>query len=228
MYKRQRSGNDWLIFGSKIYSGLAYNDRVLIEDANSSYVKKYTTLSDVKNWVSNNIIPSQALSIVYETPDQQWGLNDYFKPLFINGRAYLTTTNQVATLVDLANQLATARTITIGSTGKSFDGSSNISFTLGEIGAAAASHTHTKSQITDFSHTHPISDITNLQTSLDGKVNTSDVVTTATANKILKLDSSAKLPASITAVSYTHLRAHETVLDLVCRLLLEKKKKKTI
>ena len=27
------------------------------------------------------------------------------------------------------------------------------------------------------------------------------------------------------AVSYTHLRAHETVLDLVCRLLLEKTKK---
>ena len=29
-------------------------------------------------------------------------------------------------------------------------------------------------------------------------------------------------------VSYTHLRAHETVLDLVCRLLLEKKKQKHI
>ena len=28
-------------------------------------------------------------------------------------------------------------------------------------------------------------------------------------------------------VSYTHLRAHETVLDLVCRLLLEKKKNTT-
>ena len=28
-------------------------------------------------------------------------------------------------------------------------------------------------------------------------------------------------------VSYTHLRAHETVLDLVCRLLLEKKKSNT-
>ena len=27
-------------------------------------------------------------------------------------------------------------------------------------------------------------------------------------------------------VSYTHLRAHETVLDIVCRLLLEKKKNK--
>ena len=30
--------------------------------------------------------------------------------------------------------------------------------------------------------------------------------------------------AGIVAVSYTHLRAHETVLDIVCRLLLEKKK----
>ena len=29
---------------------------------------------------------------------------------------------------------------------------------------------------------------------------------------------------TLEAVSYTHLRAHETVLDLVCRLLLEKKK----
>ena len=30
----------------------------------------------------------------------------------------------------------------------------------------------------------------------------------------------------LAAVSYTHLRAHETVLDIVCRLLLEKKKSK--
>ena len=33
---------------------------------------------------------------------------------------------------------------------------------------------------------------------------------------------------SVWAVSYTHLRAHETVLDLVCRLLLEKKTLKRI
>ena len=33
--------------------------------------------------------------------------------------------------------------------------------------------------------------------------------------------------ATVASVSYTHLRAHETVLDLVCRLLLEKKKKPT-
>ena len=34
--------------------------------------------------------------------------------------------------------------------------------------------------------------------------------------------------ADSVAVSYTHLRAHETVLDLVCRLLLEKKKSQTV
>src|SRR5664280_2982995 len=37
-------------------------------------------------------------------------------------------------------------------------------------------------------------------------------------------DPSATSPHMATKpVSYTHLRAHETVLDLVCRLLLEKK-----
>src|SRR5665811_675688 len=30
--------------------------------------------------------------------------------------------------------------------------------------------------------------------------------------------------SALRSVSYTHLRAHETVLDIVCRLLLEKKK----
>ena len=30
-------------------------------------------------------------------------------------------------------------------------------------------------------------------------------------------------PARVVPVSYTHLRAHETVLDLVCLILLEKK-----
>ena len=33
----------------------------------------------------------------------------------------------------------------------------------------------------------------------------------------------AGIPEGLLSVSYTHLRAHETVLDLVCRLLLEKK-----
>jgi len=37
---------------------------------------------------------------------------------------------------------------------------------------------------------------------------------------------SAAIDHDFAPVSYTHLRAHETVLDLVCRLLLEKKKHK--
>lgn len=41
---------------------------------------------------------------------------------------------------DTATKLATARTLTIGNTGKIFDGSENVSWSLSEIGAAAASH----------------------------------------------------------------------------------------
>ena len=38
----------------------------------------------------------------------------------------------------------------------------------------------------------------------------------------LPLSRLEKLLVKLKPVSYTHLRAHETVLDLVCRLLLEK------
>ena len=44
------------------------------------------------------------------------------------------------------------------------------------------------------------------------------------ANRLLEKE--VLLKSDVTAVSYTHLRAHETVLDIVCRLLLEKKKNK--
>ena len=48
-----------------------------------------------------------------------------------NGSANITTANW-----------GTARTITIGATGKSVNGSGNVAWSLGEIGAAAASHSH--------------------------------------------------------------------------------------
>ena len=41
-----------------------------------------------------------------------------------------------------ADKWTTARTLTIGSTGKSVNGSKNVSWTLEEIGASASSHTH--------------------------------------------------------------------------------------
>mgnify|MGYP003378696726 CR=1 FL=1 len=44
-------------------------------------------------------------------------------------------------------------------------------------------------------------------------------------NEELKRRPDLHAVVNILPVSYTHLRAHETVLDLVCRLLLEKKKR---
>ena len=44
----------------------------------------------------------------------------------------------------------------------------------------------------------------------------------------MPVDGLEGLLTDVDAVSYTHLRAHETVLDLVCRLLLEKKKHDTV
>ena len=41
--------------------------------------------------------------------------------------------------------------------------------------------------------------------------------------RLLAFNSTNKILITVAAVSYTHLRAHETVLDLVCRLLLENK-----
>ena len=47
-----------------------------------------------------------------------------------------------------ATILQTARTLTIGSTGKTFNGSANVAWSLAEIGAAAASHNHDAGSIT--------------------------------------------------------------------------------
>ena len=45
------------------------------------------------------------------------------------------------------------------------------------------------------------------------------------SKEVLKVSKEiSKFGANHGTVSYTHLRAHETEADLVCRLLLEKKK----
>lgn len=72
-----------------------------------------------------------------------------------------------------ASKLTTARNITIGSTKKSFDGTSDISFSLSDIGASSSSHTHNyASKVTlagtDYSCTSNVITITkaNLQTAI--------------------------------------------------------------
>ena len=63
-----------------------------------------------------------------------------------NGSANITTANW-----------GTARTITIGNTGKSVNGSANITWSLSEIGAAASSHTHSYLPLSGGTITGPIS-----------------------------------------------------------------------
>lgn len=91
---------------------------------------------------------------------------DYVTPSgSITGNAATATTLQTARTINgtsfngSANittaSWGTARTLTIGSTGKSVDGSANVSWTLAELGAAAASHTHTLNDLTDTTITAP-------------------------------------------------------------------------
>lgn len=75
-----------------------------------------------------------------------------------------------------ATKLANARTLTIGNTGKTFDGSTNVSWSLAEIGAAAASHgTHVSyggngsaTTVSRSDHTHNYAAASHNHTSLTG------------------------------------------------------------
>jgi phage-related tail fiber protein len=109
-----------------------------------------------------------------------------------------------AYLFDKANTavtLATSRAIAISGdmTGTAnFDGSASINIVgtlknVGTPGTYRSVTTDTQGRVT--AGTNPT---TIAQYGLTDAVNTSEVVTTATANKILKLDGSSKLPASIT------------------------------
>ena len=77
--------------------------------------------------------------------------NDYDTRLVCNssGAIILTLPSAAGTLarvednVASATKLQTARTLTIGSTGKTFNGTANVSWSLSEIGAAASDHGHT-------------------------------------------------------------------------------------
>lgn len=68
-----------------------------------------------------------------------------------------------------AAKLATPVTLTIGAKGKTFDGSGNQSWSLSEIGAAAASHNHTSlTGITSLAFAVDSSDTASISTTIDG------------------------------------------------------------
>ena len=93
--------------------------------------------------------------------------------LFTNDSGYITGSGSTSGNAGTATRLATARTLTIGSTGKTFDGSANVSWTLAEIGAQAAG------SYAAASHTHVWTDITNRPTNVSSFTNDSGYITSS-------------------------------------------------
>ena len=110
-------------------SGIAYRGYTPSTGVNKTGWKFLANTAWVKSQISAGVVTSA---------------NKLTTPRAING------TNFDGTAAITTARWGTDRTITIGSTGKTVNGSTNVAWTLTEIGAAAASHTHTKSQITDF------------------------------------------------------------------------------
>lgn len=71
----------------------------------------------------------------YKSTDITATIGGTTKSFAVNWAAY-------AGKAQTADKWTTARTLTIGSTGKSVNGSENVSWTIAEIGASASSHTH--------------------------------------------------------------------------------------
>src|SRR5664279_4915578 len=79
---------------------------------------------------------------------------------------------------------------------------------------------HMNTAIWTLSYQNPLARLTSERMSMPAPKSTSDTQTvTMTATVIVRLR--RRPPPSSEAVSYTHLRAHETDSYLVCRLLLE-------
>lgn len=151
-------------------TGFAYPFRFIFKDGLNETVYYLDTMPSVfipfaisKYGISAGKVHSQTADNVFEAGGAI-ALSGQLKSTVATGTAPLviSSTTKVENLyANRADTLATARTLTIGSTGKTFNGSANVSWTLAEIGAAATSHSHTKSQITDFAHTHTLSEISN-------------------------------------------------------------------
>ena len=121
-------------------SGIAYRGYTPSTGVNKTGWKFLADTAWVKSQISAGVVTSA---------------NKLTTPRAING------TNFDGTAAITTARWGTDRTITIGSTGKTVNGSTNVAWTLTEIGAAAASHTHTKSQITDFPTTWAWGSISN-------------------------------------------------------------------
>ncbi len=109
-------------------------------------------------WGTNlSSIPANITSWAGISPSAKFDAPSGTTSQYIRGDGSLATLNYAAIggAVPTWNQnttgsaatLTTARTLTIGSTGKTFNGSANVSWSFAEIGAAETSHTHAAADI---------------------------------------------------------------------------------
>ena len=123
--------------------------------------KKYTTASldfntltttawnSVKNTSTNSPTTSSHGTMLSDfdigTPFQIWYPDmsmAMYKRWYTNGAWTAWSNTWAINITGSASQWATARTLTIGNTGKSVNGTGNVSWSLAEIGAATTNHTH--------------------------------------------------------------------------------------
>ena len=133
----------WRIVGGATASNSGYLEIATADDANEPiYVRQYgsgkfgtlTRTATLLDASGNTSFPGTVTASSFSgnaTSATRLQTARSINGTSFNGTGDITTANW-----------GTSRTITIGSTGKSVNGSGNVSWTLAEIGAAAASHTH--------------------------------------------------------------------------------------
>lgn len=108
-------------------------------------IERTASATIVRLYVKRDTWRTYRLATMVDTNDRAVAKGVYSFVTSVSGTVVATSNGvkaSVATLATKADQLTTARTLTIGNTGKSFNGTANLSWSLSEIGAAAASHSH--------------------------------------------------------------------------------------
>lgn len=128
------TGNAWLPSGNLYLAGnLAATQAYVTSQGYTSNTGTVTSVSGVGGYggltLSGTVTTSGSLTLG-GTPTGTW-------PIAVSGNAATATT------------LATARTLTIGATGKTFNGSANVSWSLAEIGALGATAKAADSELLD-------------------------------------------------------------------------------
>ena len=106
-----------------------------------------------------------------------------------------------------ATKLATGRDITIGNQTQNFNGTANITFTLGEIGASASGHTHDDRYYTE---SEINTKVTNLQSEIDA-----DVKVEADRAKAAEADLQSAIDGKANASHGNHVPATQTANNKV-------------